>query len=169
MIPLYKEDLDVSKRTVDAGTVRVKKIVNTQTVTQPVELRQDEIVIERQPASENASAPSGTAFQEQEKVIHLSREEPVVEKRISSSGQVVVKARSTTEQQNVQGQVRSEDVAVEKSGNAENVTIGQGVQQSGEATGGAESPSGQSSGQNNSAGQYKSGQDRINTGQQQQY
>ena len=175
VIPLYQENLDVSKRTVDAGTVRVKKIVNTETVSQPVELRHDEIVIDRQPASDSGGAVSANAFQERETVIHLTREEPVVEKRTSVSGQVVVKTKSASEQQNVQGQVRKEDVAVVKSGDTQNVTVGQGIssQQSGEAVGGAESPSGQSSGQQNSSGQnqdtggeYKSGHPRLD-GQQQ--
>jgi uncharacterized protein (TIGR02271 family) len=156
VIPLYKEDLAVGKRTVDAGTVSVKKVVKTETVSQPVELRHEEIEIERVPAgSETASAPSGNAFQDQDTVIHLTREEPVVEKRTSMSGQVVVKTRSASEQKNIQEQVRTEDVAVVKSGNADNVNVGQNitVQQSGEATGGAESPSGQSSGQSKSNGQ----------------
>ena len=36
MIPLYKESLAVGKRDVDAGSVRVKKVVKTETVNQPV-------------------------------------------------------------------------------------------------------------------------------------
>lgn len=144
VIPLYKESLAVGKREVDAGSVRVKKIVKTETVNEPVELRHEEIVIERQPASGESTASSGQAFQEQETVIHLTKEEPVVEKRTTSAGQIVLQSKSSTEQRNVQAQVRSEDVDVVKSGNAENVTIGQGVQSS--AMGGAESPSGQSSG-----------------------
>jgi uncharacterized protein (TIGR02271 family) len=182
VIPLYQENLDVSKRTVDAGTVRVKKIVNTETVSQPVELRHDEIVIDRQPASDSGGAVSANAFQDQETVIHLTREEPVVEKRTSMSGQVVVKTKSASEQQNVQGQVRKEDVAVVKSGDTQNVTVGQGIssQPSGEAAGGAESPSGQASGQSQSgqsngqssdqwSGEYKSGQPRIGGQQPQPY
>jgi uncharacterized protein (TIGR02271 family) len=149
VIPLYKEDLAVGKRDVDAGSVRVKKVVKTETVNQPIELRHEEIEIERiPPGSETASAPSGTAFQGQDTVIHLSKEEAVVEKRVASAGQVVLKATSSSTQSNIQAQVRSEDVAVVKSGNAgDNVTIGQNINATGEGMGAAETPSGQAAGQ----------------------
>ena len=153
VIPLYKEDLDVGKREVDAGTVRVKKIVKTETVNQPVELRHEEVVIDRQPASATASTAPDNAFQEQETVIHLKKEEPVVQKRVASAGQVVVQARSQEEQQNIHEQIRSEDVAVDK-GNAQNVTIeGNIQQQNGEAMGSAESPSGEASGHSENGGE----------------
>ena len=147
VIPLYKETASIGKQQVDAGTVRVKKVVKTETVNQPVELRHEEIVIERQPASESSGTASANAFQEQETVIHLTKEEPVIQKQTVSSGQVVLRGSTSSEQRNIQTQVRSEDVAVAKSGDAENVTIGQGVQQSSEAAGAAESPSGQMTGQ----------------------
>jgi uncharacterized protein (TIGR02271 family) len=151
VIPLYKEDLAVGKRDVDAGSVRVKKVVKTETVNQPIELRHEEIEIERIPAgSETAGAPSGNAFQDQDTVIHLSKEEAVVEKRVASAGQVVLKAHSSSTQSNISAQVRSEDVAVTKSGNyGDNVTINGNIQQSG-AMGGAESPSGQTMGASSS-------------------
>jgi uncharacterized protein (TIGR02271 family) len=148
VIPLYKESVSVGKREVEAGSVRLKKIVKTETVNEPVELRHEEVVIERQPASENASTAANDAFQERETVIHLTKEEPVIQKQTTSSGQIVVRGRNASEQRNIQAQVRTEDVAVTKSGNAEDVRIGQNVQQGGEAAGGAESPSGQSNGQN---------------------
>jgi len=145
-IPLYKESLAVGTREVDAGSVRVKKIVKTETVNQPVQLRHEEIVIEReagtgQPADSQAM---NQAFQGQETTIKLTREEPVVEKRTTSDGQVVVKKSSDMDQTNIQAQVRSEDVDVVKFGNPQNVTIGANIHGD-EAAGGAESPGGASS------------------------
>jgi uncharacterized protein (TIGR02271 family) len=142
-IPLYKESLIVGKREIDAGSVRVRKIVKTETVNQPVELRHEDIVIERQPASGETVQAGPNAFQQQqETVIQLKREEPVIEKRTSSAGQVVLQKRSSTDQQNIQEQVRSEDVDIVKSGNP-NVQ-GSGAQ--GGSMGGAESSGGQTSG-----------------------
>jgi hypothetical protein len=77
VIPLYKESVDVGKKEVDAGTVRVKKVVKTDVVNTPVELRHEEIVIERQPASASDSAAPDSAFNGQETVIHLTKEEPI--------------------------------------------------------------------------------------------
>jgi len=145
VIPLYKESVSVGKQDVDAGTVRIKKIVKTETVNQPVELRHEEVVIDREPASGQSSDMS-QAFQGGETVIHLTRELPVIQKQTMSAGQIVVQKKSSTEQQNIQSQVRSDDVAVVKEGNPQNVTIGQDVQQSSDATGAAESPGGQAQG-----------------------
>ncbi|HXT11308.1 MAG TPA: YsnF/AvaK domain-containing protein [Candidatus Angelobacter sp.] len=161
VIPLYKESLNVGTRQVDAGTVRIKKIVKTETVNQPVELRHEEVVIDREPASSAESSSASQPFQESETDIHLTREEPVIQKQIAPAGQIVVQKSSASEQQNVQAQVRRDDVAIVKEGNPQNVTIGQNVEQSeqggqaGEAMGAAESPGGQGAGQSGSA--YSSG------------
>ncbi len=145
-IPLYKESLAVGTREVDAGSVRVKKIVKTETVNQPVQLRHEEIVIEREPGTGQPadSQAMNQAFQGQETTIHLNREEAVVEKRTTSDGQVVLKKSSDMDQTNIQAQVRSEDVDVVKFGNPQNVTIGANIHGE-DAAGGAESPGGASS------------------------
>jgi uncharacterized protein (TIGR02271 family) len=131
VIPLYKESVSVGTRQVDAGTVTVKKVVKTETVNQPVELRHEEIVLERQPASSEGNQDMSQAFQEKETTIHLMKDEPVISKQTVPAGQVIVKKNSQSEQQNIQTQVRSEDVIQENAG-------------------GAESPSGQSSGKSDS-------------------
>lgn len=131
-IPLYKENLQVGTRQVPAGTVTIKKIVKTETVNQPVELRHEEVVVERQPSSgEAANQDMSQAFQEGETTIQLSKDEPVVQKQIVPDGQAVVKTTSQTEQRNIQAQLRSEDVVTSREG---------------AAAGGAESPEGQTSG-----------------------
>jgi uncharacterized protein (TIGR02271 family) len=123
VIPLYEESLAVGTRKVEEGTVRLKKVVTTETVNQPVQLRRESVVIERQPASGQASAPAN-AFQEgQETVIQLWREEPVVETRVVSSGQIAVQRKSEIEQSSVQRELRKENIDVDKSGDQQNVTI----------------------------------------------
>ena len=149
VIPLYKENMIVGKREVDAGTVRVKKVVHTETVNQPVELRRETISIDREPAgnaSQISQAPSsGTAFQEQEFTIQLKREEPVVETRVVQTGQIVAQKRDQPQTQTVQRQVRQEDVVVDK-GTAQDVQISPAV-----AAGAASTPGAQSTGSGASA------------------
>jgi len=140
VIPLYKESVNIGKREVDAGSVTVKKIVKTETINQPVELRHEEIVVERQPAS-GAVMDTTSAFQEGETTIHLTREEPVVTKETTTAGQVVLKQTSSSEQTTVKATARTEDVDVSKTG--DNVTIQGNV-------GGAESSGGQTSGASSS-------------------
>src|SRR5687767_5544246 len=48
-VTLREEELKVGKRQVEYGGVRLKKIVRTERVNQPVELQREEVVIERVP------------------------------------------------------------------------------------------------------------------------
>jgi len=129
VVPLYQENLNVGKREVDSGSVRLKKVVKTETVNQPIELRHEELVIDRDNGNVNGEKILAQPFQEQETVIRLKREEPVIEKQTVPAGEVVVQTRSAEEQRNIQAEVRREDIDVDKHG-AQNVIIGQNVQRS---------------------------------------
>jgi len=116
-IPLSEEEVKIGKRSVEAGGVRLRKIVRTETVNQPVELEREEIVIERVPASE-ARATTGEAFAEQDVFIPLRREEPVVQKESHVREEVLARKKTDVEQQQISESVRKEDVQVEKEGEA---------------------------------------------------
>jgi len=132
-IPLYEENVVVGKREVDAGTVTIKKVVKTETVNQPVELRRETISIDRQPAS--GTGDQSKAFTDQQFTIQLHNEEPVVEKRVVQTGQVVASKKATTEQTTVQREIRKEDVAIDK-GSAQGAATGPGGESQGSASGG---------------------------------
>lgn len=156
IVPLYQESVKVGTREVEGGSVRLKKVVTTETVNQPVQIRRERLVIDRdtggagsQQGSQQASSFSGQPFQEQEVVIKLKREEPVVETQMIQSGRIVAQKQTETQQQNVQRQVRREDVQVEKLGNPENVIISQNVRGS-EASGAGPALESQSQGQSQS-------------------
>jgi uncharacterized protein (TIGR02271 family) len=111
---LSEETVNVGKREVDAGGVRLRKVVRTETVNQPVELQREEAVIERQPAS--GKPTSGTKFEEQEIYVPLRRQEAVVSKEARVSEEVRVGKRTKTERQNVSETVRKDDVEIDRSG-----------------------------------------------------
>jgi uncharacterized protein (TIGR02271 family) len=134
-IPLYEENVAVGKREVDAGTVTIRKVVKTETVNQPVELRRETISIDRQPASGAAPTDQSKAFTEQQYTIQLHNEEPVVEKRVVQTGQVVASKQAQTEHTTVQREIRKEDVAVDK-GTAQGAATGPGGEVQGGAYGG---------------------------------
>lgn len=129
-IPLYRERLQVGKRVVPKGGIVLRKVVETDTRTIPVELRQEEIVIERVGAEEarrfeaSGSAPSATsgkgAFEDSEVLIQLHREEPVVQK--SATVTEVVRARKTIDTRNeiVSGTVRRETIDIDRGSNERN-------------------------------------------------
>jgi uncharacterized protein (TIGR02271 family) len=148
VVPLYKESIVVGKRQVDAGTIRLKKTVKTETINQPVELRHEEVVIDKDMSGQaGQSQMSAKPFEEGETIIRLTREEPVIEKRTAPAGQIMVSTRYSTSQTNIQGEVRREDIGLIKEGDTQNVTIGQNVQGSvTENAGGAESAGGHMTG-----------------------
>jgi uncharacterized protein (TIGR02271 family) len=147
VVPLFQESLAVGKREVDTGdTVKLRKVIKTETVSQPIELRREELVIDR----DSSAGASGNQvltqpFQEGETVIRLKREEAVVEKQTTSAGAIVLQTRSTSTQTNIQAQVRREDIDIDK-GNSQNVIIGQNVHSSASASGASESAGGQAKG-----------------------
>lgn len=164
VIPLYKEEAIVGKREVPTETIHLRKVVHIETVNQPVQIRRETISIEREPAGGTASttfqnnqtgqttqntqttqttqtAQASTAnqpFEEQDIVIQLHKEEPVVEKRVVQTEEVIAQKRSEPQTETVQRQVRQEDITVDK-GTAQNVQVSPAV-------GTASSPGAQSSG-----------------------
>lgn len=116
-IQLSEEQLKIGKREVEVGGVRLRKIVRTEVVHQPVELQREELVIERVPASE-AHTGRQQAFNEQEVFIPLRREEAVVEKTTALREEVRARKATRTDRQEVSAEVRREDVEVEESGEA---------------------------------------------------
>jgi uncharacterized protein (TIGR02271 family) len=117
---LSEEQVKIGKREVTTGGVRLRKIVRTETVNQPVELQREEIVVERVPASE-ATGKAQHAFQEREIYVPLRREEPVIQKEAGVREEVRVRKDVRTDTQRVSEQVRKEDVEVEREGEAREV------------------------------------------------
>jgi len=113
-VPVSEEELQVGKREVSAGTVRLRKVVRTEHQEVPVELRREDVQIERVPASEMTEVPDA-AFQERDIEVPVSREEAVVGKEAHVTGQVRVQKNVDTETQTVGDEVRSEDVEVDDS------------------------------------------------------
>lgn len=110
-LKLKDEELRVGKREVEYGAVRLRKVVRTEVVNQPVELKREEIVIERVPAS---SGSTSEEFAEDEIYVPLRREEPVVAKEAHVREEVRVGKREEREQQTISDTVRHEDVEIDK-------------------------------------------------------
>ena len=114
-VPLSEEEVKVGKRTVGAGEVNLQKKVSTEQVNVPVELKREDVVIERVPAHE--TKPAGKEpFQEERVEVPLSREEPVVEKETRVVGGVRVRKTEGIERETIQESVRREDVDIDESG-----------------------------------------------------
>jgi stress response protein YsnF len=109
-IHLAEEEVNIGKREVSAGRVRLRKVVRTEVVNQPVELRREDVIIER---VDDAGHPiDGEHFTEDEVEIELKREEAVVDKTVHPAGTVRARKVTDTKQENIQETVRKEDVEV---------------------------------------------------------
>jgi uncharacterized protein (TIGR02271 family) len=112
VIPLHEEEVKVGTRSVETGGVRLRKVIRTETVQTPVEVRHEEIQIERVPAT--GQRASEKAFQGEDIYIPLRREEPVVQKEAHVREEVRARKAEVAEKRTVTGEVRKEDVEVEK-------------------------------------------------------
>jgi uncharacterized protein (TIGR02271 family) len=114
-VPLSEEEVNVGKRTVSAGDIKIHKKTTTEQVNVPVELKREDAVIERVPAHEMQEGGK-EPFQEEHVEVPLSREEPVVEKKTHLTGGVRVRKTEGIEQRTVQENVRREEVDIDESG-----------------------------------------------------
>lgn len=84
-VPLAREEAMTRVHTRSVGAVRVRKVVRTERKQITVEVRREELLVERLPVRPGASEPSAelsaSAFQELEQLIPLWREDVEVVKR----------------------------------------------------------------------------------------
>ncbi|HWF20030.1 MAG TPA: YsnF/AvaK domain-containing protein [Verrucomicrobiae bacterium] len=127
VIPLEKEQAQVGTQRVDQGGVRIRKFVRTETINEPVQVREETVSVDRVPggAQGNANTALNTPFQSGEITIPLVKEQPVVTTQVVPDGAVVIHRQETTQQMNVPAQVRQERVVAEPVGNPANLNISQ--------------------------------------------
>lgn len=121
-LTLSEEDLEVGTQQVEAGRVRLRKVVRTEHEEVPVELQREQVSVERIDAG--ATDVPTNAFEEQEIEVPVMREEPVVSKEAHASGGVRLNKNVTTETRTVGGDTRTEDVEVVDDGVDAGTTTG---------------------------------------------
>ncbi|HEY0792136.1 MAG TPA: YsnF/AvaK domain-containing protein [Chthoniobacterales bacterium] len=115
-IILHEERLRVGKREVESGQVHVRKVVHTEQVNVPVELRREDVVIERVPASEVRQGNASDAFADKTVEVVLHADEAVVSKEAHVTGAVRVSKTAEVETRVVTDSVKKEDVEVVREG-----------------------------------------------------
>lgn len=111
-VPVSEEQVKVDKRTVEQSGATIRKEVRTETVDTPVDLKREELVIER--TDKTGGTVPGDAFSEGEIRIPLTKEEAVVQKEAKVVGEVKVGKREETERQNLSETVRKEEVKIDR-------------------------------------------------------
>lgn len=116
VLPVVREDLEVGKREVDLGTVRVFSRTETRPVEEQVQLREEHAEIERRSVDRPATEADLRAFEEGSIEIHETAERPVVSKTARVVEEVVVGTEATTRTETISDQLRSTVVEVDKTG-----------------------------------------------------
>jgi uncharacterized protein (TIGR02271 family) len=114
-IPVVEEELQVGKREVQRGGIRVISRVTQTPVEATVNLREERASVERRPA-ERAATESDNAFKEQSFEVRETAEEAVVGKTARVVEEVVIGKERSTREQNINDSVRKTDVEVEQLG-----------------------------------------------------
>jgi uncharacterized protein (TIGR02271 family) len=113
-IPVVEEELQVGKRAVQRGGVRIYSRVVEKPVDQNVELREEHVRVERRPVDRPAQVGDADRFREQSVEVTEMAEEPVIRKLARVREEVVVDKETTVRTENVKDKVRKTEVQVEK-------------------------------------------------------
>lgn len=118
VLPVIEEQLEVGKRTVERGGVRVVQRVSEKPVQESVQLHDERVTVERRPVDRTTGAPVVGADGMQERTIEVREtvEEPVVAKTARVVEEVVISKEQRDRTETVQDTVRRTDVDVEQLG-----------------------------------------------------
>ena len=114
-IPIVEERMNIGKRQVELGTVRVRTRVVSEDVSEDVSLREEHVNVDRRVMNERVSAADADAlFQEGTIEMTETGERVVVSKDAVITGEVVVDKNVDTRVERVEGTVRRTEVDVDR-------------------------------------------------------
>ncbi|MDB5819461.1 MAG: hypothetical protein JWQ11_3101 [Rhizobacter sp.] len=127
-IPIVEESLEVGKRTIDRGGVRVYTRTVETPVNESVQLREEHAVVERRPVDRALSEAELDGFQERSIEVREMAEKAVVSKSARVVEEVVVGKQASERTENISDTVRHTEVEVERlDGTASGMTSSAGA------------------------------------------
>lgn len=120
VVPIVEERVAIGKRVADHGRViNVRTGVVTDTVTEDVRLRDEDVSVEKRPVDRRVSAADADGMFEGKSVSMTERsEEAVVAKEAVVTDEVVIKKTAADRVEHVEETVRKTDVDVDTDGNS---------------------------------------------------
>lgn len=113
-LDVVEEKLEVGKRPVAKGAVRVQRTVEQRPVEEKVNLREEHINVERRPVDRPVTAADQHAFTEGTIEVTETKEQPVVAKTARVIEEVILNKNVTERTETVRDNVRRSDVNVER-------------------------------------------------------
>jgi uncharacterized protein (TIGR02271 family) len=112
-IPMVEEDVQVGKRQVSRGGVRVYSHTAERPVQEDVSLREERAKVERRPVDRPATEHDRDAFKDRSYEVRETGEEPVVSKQARVKEEVSIGKEGTSRTETVRETARRQDVQVE--------------------------------------------------------
>ncbi len=117
-IPLVEERVQITKRQVETGRLRVRVSVAEREEPVPVELAHDEVEVRRVPRGIPLSSLPSVRIEGNVTVIPVVEEIAVIEKRLVLVEEIHVRRRTVTETETVPVMLRAEQADIETDGDA---------------------------------------------------
>lgn len=119
-IQLVEEELQVGKRAVQRGGVRIYSHMVSQPVEEQVRLREEHVNVQRRPVNREISPEEVSALRDQTIEVKEMAEEAVIGKRARVREEVVIGKEATERTETIRDTVRHTEVEVEQLGGARN-------------------------------------------------
>lgn len=126
VIPVIQENVDIGKKTINKGNVRVYTKVTERPVNEEIKLRDEHVNIQRTPVDRPVQASDMNAFKESEINLKETREEPVVKKEARVVEEVRVSKQAHERTERVQDTAKHTDVKVDRDNDLQNDTSAAG-------------------------------------------
>ena len=114
-IPVIEEELEVQKRQVETGTVRINKTIREHEEIVEQALAKESAKIERIPINRIVKEAATSRYENDTLIIPVYEEEVVVEKRLVLREEIRISKETSVEQHHERIPLRSETVTVDKS------------------------------------------------------
>jgi uncharacterized protein (TIGR02271 family) len=113
-IQVVEENLEVCKRTVETGGVRLRSRIVARPVEESVRLREERVTLQRTPVNRPATAADLNAFQEGQIELHETAERAVVSRTANVVEEISVGKEVTEREEVIRDTVRKTEVDVEQ-------------------------------------------------------
>ncbi len=120
-IPVIEEEMQVGKREVETGGVRMRSRIIERPVEETVRLREEHVDVERKPVDRPATEADFQNFKEGETEITEHAEKAVVNKEARVVEEVNLKKETKDRERTIRDNVRKTDVDVEKTNKDEDL------------------------------------------------
>lgn len=124
VIPVVEEEIDIGKRQVEKGGVRVSTHVEERPVEEQVRLREERVHVERRPVDRPVTDADAAAFQEQTIEMRETAEEAVVRKRARVVEEVIIDRDVAERTETIRDTVRRTDVDIDQVGGTSGMSSG---------------------------------------------